>query len=269
MIAYPTIDPVLLEIGPLAIRWYSLSYLAGILLGFWYVTKLDREKPYVFNAKVREDIMLWAIVGVVLGGRIGYVLFYNGPYFLEHPGDALKLWEGGMSFHGGMLGVIFGLLLMTKYYALSYWRMMDRIACVTPIGLGLGRLANFVNGELYGRAADPSLPWAMIFPHDPAQIPRHPSQLYEALLEGVALFALLNLTYHFTKARKYPGMISGLFLVGYAVFRTTCEFFREPDVQLGFIIEQVTMGQILCLPMALAGLTIMAYGYRHPLRNHA
>lgn len=260
MLTYPNIDPVLLEIGPLAVRWYSLSYLAGILIGWRYLLALDTEK--LMNAKLREDIVLWAVCGVVLGGRIGYVLFYNGGYFLHNPLEALKIWEGGMSFHGGMLGVILAFYLMCRVHKISYWKLMDRVACVTPIGLFLGRIANFINGELYGRAASPDFPLAMVFPHDPLQLPRHPSQLYQAALEGLLLFVLLNLVFHYTKARKYPGVLSGLFLAGYAVTRSIAECFREPDAHLGFILGQVTMGQVLCLPMLAVGITLIAYGCR-------
>lgn len=260
MLTYPHIDPVLLEIGPLAIRWYSLSYLAGILIGWRYLLKLDTDK--LMSARLREDIVLWAVCGVVLGGRIGYVLFYNGGYFLQNPLEALKIWEGGMSFHGGMLGVIVAFYLMCRVHKISYWQLMDRVACVTPIGLFLGRIANFINGELYGRAASPDFPLAMVFPQDPEQLPRHPSQLYEAALEGLVLFLLLNLVFHYTNARRYPAVLSGLFLAGYAVARSLAEAFREPDAHLGFILGQVTMGQVLCLPMLAVGITLIAYGSR-------
>lgn len=262
MIPYPEIDPILLEVGPLAVRWYSLSYLVGILLGWWYLLKLDDgdTKP-IMPKKVREDLVLWAVVGVVIGGRLGYVLFYNLPFYLQNPSEALMVWQGGMSFHGGMLGLIVAFYLMCRNAKISYWAVMDRVACVAPIGLCLGRLANFINGELYGRATD--APWAMVFPHDPLGLPRHPSQLYQAALEGLALFILLNLAFHFTRIRHYKGATAGLFLVGYALFRSIAELFREPDVQLGFIVGQVTMGQILCIPMGLAGIALIAYARRN------
>lgn len=260
MITFPNIDPVLLEIGPLAIRWYSLSYLAGILGGWWYLLKLDYQTPHIMNIKVREDLVLWAIIGIVLGGRLGYVLFYNLPFYFDNPSAALKVWEGGMSFHGGMLGLIAAFYLLCRKQKTDFWAFMDRVACVAPIGLMLGRLANFVNGELYGRATD--VAWAMVFPHDPAQLPRHPSQLYQAALEGLSLFIILNLLFHFTRIRNVRGATSGAFLIGYALFRSIAEFFREPDTQLGFIVGQITMGQILCIPMALAGVAIILYARR-------
>lgn len=260
MLAYPDIDPVLLEVGPLAIRWYSLSYLAGILLGFWYLLRLDRGTPPVMNQTVRDDLMLWAIIGIVLGGRIGYVLFYNLPFYASDPLQALKIWQGGMSFHGGMLGFIFAMWVLCKRQGVSYWRLMDRLACVAPIGLCLGRLANFINGELYGRVTD--VPWAMIFPHDPDGLPRHPSQLYQAALEGALLFVCLSLAFHYTKLKDTPGRLSGLFLIGYGVFRAFAEFFREPDMQLGFLAGGLTMGQLLCIPM-------LGYGaYLYARRNN-
>ena len=268
MIAYPEIDPILFQVGPLAVRWYSLSYLAGVLFGWWYLLRLDKAapatpgQPPVMNQKIRDDIMLWAIFGIVLGGRIGYVLFYNLPYFAANPGEALMIWQGGMSFHGGLLGMILAIYLMSRRYGVRYWPLMDRVACVAPIGLCLGRLANFINGELYGRVTD--VPWAMIFPHDPDGMPRHPSQLYQAAGEGLLLFAILNLLFHFTNIRRYPAMTSGVFLIGYAFFRSFAEFFREPDVQLGFIVGDVTMGQILCIPMAMAGVALVIYARRNP-----
>jgi phosphatidylglycerol:prolipoprotein diacylglycerol transferase len=260
MIPYPHIDPVLVELGPIAIRWYSLSYLAGVMLGWWYLLKLDNGIPPLMNQKMRDDIMLWAILGIVLGGRLGYVLFYNLPYYIENPLDAFKVWQGGMSFHGGMVGLITAFYVMCRRAHVSYWQLMDRVACVAPIGLCLGRIANFINSELYGRASD--VPWAMIFPRDELGIPRHPSQLYQAALEGLSLFVILNLLFHFTKIRNYRGATCGLFLFGYGVFRSIAEIYREPDVQLGFIFGQVTMGQILCIPMALFGIALIIYARR-------
>ena len=260
MIPYPNIDPVLVQIGPLAIRWYSLSYLAGVMLGWWYLLRLDNTTPPLMNQKVRDDMMLWAILGIILGGRLGYVLFYNLPFYFEHPGDALKVWQGGMSFHGGMIGLITAFYVMCRKAKIDYWQFMDRVACVAPIGLCLGRIANFINGELYGRVTN--VPWAMIFPHDESGLPRHPSQLYQAALEGLSLFLILNLIFHFTRIRHFRGATCGLFLIGYAFFRSLAEIFREPDMQLGFIVGQVTMGQILCIPMALAGIALISYARR-------
>lgn len=250
MIPYPVIDPVLLEVGPFAIRWYSLSYIAGIILGWCYLVRINKLPIPAFPQKALDDIMIWVIFGIVLGGRVGYVLFYNLPYFADHPGDVLKLWQGGMSFHGGMIGTILAIYLLCRRHKIDFLPAMDRVAVVAPIGLMLGRLANFINGELYGRVSD--VPWAMIFPGDP--FARHPSQLYQAALEGLALLIILSIAVRFYSIRNRAGQLSGIFLMFYAMFRSFAELFREPDTQLGFIAGHVTMGQILCIPMFLLGL---------------
>ncbi len=255
LLSFPHIDPVLVQLGPLAIRWYSLAYIAGILGGCWWLGRVDAKtfSPLLNDAQ-REDVVVWAIVGIVLGGRIGYILFYNLSYFLEHPTDMIKLWEGGMSFHGGLLGVIISFMLFARKHKLHFFPLMDRIACVTPIGLFFGRLANFVNGELYGRISDVS--WAMIFPRG-GELPRHPSQLYEAFAEGILLFIFLNLLLKKTSA-YYTGMLCGAFLAGYGVCRFIIEYAREPDAQLGLLFSFISMGQILCLPMIAYGSWLMA-----------
>ncbi len=254
-IPYPNIDPVLVEFGPFAIRWYALAYIAGLLLGWRYCVSMARRPPKVLEPAQLDDFLVWVTLGVVLGGRIGYVLFYNLPYYSHHPIEALKIWTGGMSFHGGTIGVVLAMSLFTWLRKIDFLRLGDILVCAVPIGLFLGRLANFVNGELYGRPTD--VPWAMVFPADEARLPRHPSQLYEAALEGVALLVLLFVLQRFTRARDYRGYLSGVFLAGYAVARIVSEFFREPDRQLGYLAGGFTMGQILSVPVLIAGLWLI------------
>jgi phosphatidylglycerol:prolipoprotein diacylglycerol transferase len=251
VIPYPQIDPVLIEIGPLAIRWYALAYLAGLLLGWRYVHWLNRRPPQVMQPVQIDDLLLWITLGVVLGGRIGYVLFYNFGFYLEHPLRALEIWQGGMSFHGGMLGVVAAMVLFARRRQVALLPMADLLACATPIGLFFGRLANFINGELYGRPTD--VPWAMVFPNDPDRLPRHPSQLYEAALEGLVLFALLFWLARYCGLRARPGMATGIFLIGYALSRVAVELVRQPDAQLGLLSFGSTMGQQLSVPMVLFG----------------
>ncbi len=263
-IAFPDIDPIIFEIGPLAIRWYALSYVAGILLGWLYIAKLDRLEPKAFNQKAYDDFIVWAVLGVLLGGRIGYVLFYNFSYYLTNPIDIVKIWHGGMSFHGGIIGAITSLYLMCKKHKLNFLRVTDLVACAAPIGLFFGRLANFINAELWGRFASEDLPWAVIFPGE--TYPRHPSQLYESALEGAALFFILAYAAYRTKAQTRAGILSGIFLCGYALFRSFVEFFREPDIQIGYIMEFFTMGQILCLPMLLIGIYLISISKKNVVR---
>lgn len=268
-LAFPQIDPVLLQIGPLAIRWYSLAYIVGILGGWWYVRRLlPRTERLVghpaLSRKALEDVVVWIILGVVLGGRLGYVLFYQPAYYWEHPGQIFHVWEGGMSFHGGFLGVLVATWLFCKKHQFRFFRVIDLFACATPIGLLLGRLANFINGELYGRASD--VPWAVMFPSG-GMIPRHPSQLYEAALEGLVLFAVLAYFAWRTRALAMPRMMSGIFLMGYGLSRIIVEFFREPDEQLGFLFGGwMTMGMVLSLPMVALGLWLitLARGANRP-----
>ncbi len=260
-VAFPAFDATLIEIGPLAIRWYALAYVAGILFGWWYAVRLARSSPLAVERGVIDDLVLWATLGIVIGGRLGYVLFYNPGYFADHPLAAFALWQGGMSFHGGLLGVAAALVLHARRHRLPLLALADIIACVAPVGLLFGRLANFVNGELYGRAAD--VPWAVLFPADPST-PRHPSQLYEAALEGVVLFVLLRVAWSMPNVRRRPGFVTGLFLAGYAVARLAAEFFREPDAHLGFIAAGATMGQLLSLPVLAAGAALLWTASRRP-----
>jgi len=259
-IAFPEIDPVAIRLGPLAIRWYALAYIAGLLGGWWYARWLSRRTPYAMTPVQVDDLLMWATLGVVLGGRIGYVLFYKPAYFLSHPADILAVWQGGMSFHGGLLGVILAIVLFSRRNGLSIPAVGDVVACVVPIGLFFGRLANFINGELFGRAA-PDFPYAMVFPNG-GPIPRHPSQLYEAALEGLVLFVVLHLLWRIESVRQRPGVLIGLFLAGYGLARITAEFFREPDAHLGYLWAGATMGQLLSIPMVIAGLIVVMVAWR-------
>ncbi|HEV7873504.1 MAG TPA: prolipoprotein diacylglyceryl transferase [Enterovirga sp.] len=274
---FPAIDPVALQLGPFAIRWYALAYIAGIVGGWYYARRLAAA-PSLWGAVKRptlgdiDDLIVWIALGVVLGGRIGYVLFYNLGSYLSHPAEIFTIWRGGMSFHGGFLGTILAILLFARSRGLSGLAMLDVAAVATPIGLFTGRLANYVNGELWGRPA-PDVPWAIVFPYGGPE-PRHPSQLYEAFAEGILLFIVLALAVRRFGFRR-PGLIGGLFVFGYAVARIVCEFFREPDPQLGFLFGRqvdalgggITMGMLLSLPMALVGVAAMwiaARGWTRP-----
>lgn len=251
---FPIIDPVLVQVGPFAIRWYALAYITGILLGWWLARRLVARRPAVATTEQVDDFVTWAMLGIILGGRLGYVLFYRPGYYLTSPWETLYLWHGGMSFHGGALGVILALFLFARSRKLNVLSFADRIACVVPIGLFLGRLANFVNGELWGRVSD--VPWAMVFPGAGPE-PRHPSQLYQAGLEGLALFGVLMWLVSRPWMRARPGLLSGAFLAGYGVARIIGEFFRQPDAYLGFLFAGATMGQLLSLPMIAIGAWLM------------
>ena len=263
-LAFPNIDPVAVQLGPFAVRWYALAYVAGILLGWWVMIRLaalpGRDGQPLMPRGAVDDFVVWATLGIVLGGRIGYILFYDLPVFLAHPLSMLEIWHGGMSFHGGATGVVAAIWLFARRRKLSFVRVGDLVCVVVPIGLFFGRLANFVNGELWGRPAD--VPWAMVFPGG-GPLPRHPSQLYEATLEGLVLLVILALMVR-AGALKRPGLIVGSFACLYAVARSTCEFFREPDAQLGFLWGGATMGQLLSIPLFIAGLCFIAYALKHP-----
>jgi phosphatidylglycerol:prolipoprotein diacylglycerol transferase len=256
VLLFPQFDPVIVQIGPFGIRWYALAYIAGLVLGWRLLRYLVRQSPPVATPVQADDFLTWATLGVVLGGRLGYVLFYQPAVYLTHPGMILAVWEGGMSFHGGALGVAVAIVWFCRRNAIPLLGFADRVAVGVPIGLGLGRIANFVNGELLGRPAPEWLPWAMIFPNG-GPVPRHPSQLYEALLEGVALFLVMLALSRQERLRARFGWLTGAFLVGYGIARTMAEFFREPDVFLGYLVGGVTMGQLLCIPMLVAGIWLM------------
>lgn len=249
------IDPVALQIGPLAVRWYSLAYIAGILCALLFL-KYENHKRQIMSKQAYDDWLMWAVLSIIIGGRLGYVLFYNTFYFLANPLEIFAVWQGGMSFHGGLAGVIFGMWLFCRHYKIRYFALMDTLATIAPIGLFFGRIANFVNMELYGRATNSD--FGVIFP-GAGDFPRHPSQIYEAALEGILLFIILFSLGKFTRIREKTGAISGLFLIFYGFFRLIIENFREPDEQLGFLFEQVTMGQILSAPLILAGVVIFIY----------
>lgn len=252
-IPFPDINPVVFQWGWFAVRWYSLAYIFGILGAWWMARKMSEKSHSTFTVLKIDDFLIWATVGIILGGRLGYCLFYNLHYYLEFPWQILQVWQGGMSFHGGLLGVIIATLLFAKKKQISLLSMGDIVTCVAPIGLFLGRLANFANGELYGRVTH-SVPWAMIFPNAGSE-PRHPSQLYEAGLEGLFLFLILNLLWWFAPTiRNRRGLITGLFFILYGVGRFFLEYTREPDAHLGLVWHNFSMGQVLCLPMILLGI---------------
>jgi phosphatidylglycerol:prolipoprotein diacylglycerol transferase len=253
---FPRIDPVALALGPLKIRWYALAYLAGILLGWRYAITIVRRQVFRPNAEDIEEFMSWVVLGIILGGRIGYVLVYQTGMILSDPLEMLKLWHGGMSFHGGMTGLGLAMYIFARRRGIAFFALTDVVGCVTPIGLFFGRIANFINGELWGRVTD--VPWAMAFPGPRAgDLPRHPSQLYEAGLEGIALFCLMNGLRQVPAIRDRHGMLTGIFLVWYACSRILIECFREPDAQMGYYFGGVTMGQILSLPMIVLGLFLI------------
>ena len=254
-IPFPALDPVALQIGPLAIRWYALAYMAGLLIGWRYMRSVASWPPRVLDAKGVDDFLLWATFAIILGGRLGYVLFYQPVHFFQNPEDIVAVWKGGMSFHGGFLGMVLAIVIYARRLHVHALALGDRVACVVPIGLFFGRIANFINGELFGRPTDAS--WGVIFPGG-GPLPRHPSQLYEAALEGIVLFLVLLAASRIESVRARYGTLTGLFLCGYAIFRSTGELFREPDAHIGFLAGGVTMGQILSLPLLLAGLFLIA-----------
>ncbi|MEE7450800.1 prolipoprotein diacylglyceryl transferase [Methylobacterium radiotolerans] len=282
---FPAIDPVAIAIGPITIKWYALAYIAGLIGGWYYARRLVMadslwgvvKRPQVVDI---DDLVVWVALGVVLGGRIGYVLFYNLPMYIADPWEILAIRNGGMSFHGGFIGAILAFVLFARGKGLNAYTLLDIGAVVVPIGLFFGRIANFVNGELWGRAA-PDFPYAIVFPSG-GPLPRHPSQLYEAATEGLLLFIVMAISVRRFGFRK-PGLLGGIFVLGYALARTFCEFFREPDRQLGFLFGDhlgpmgggVTMGMLLCVPMMIVGLTYIVLAAtgrtrpRHPVETPA
>jgi phosphatidylglycerol:prolipoprotein diacylglycerol transferase len=261
LLSFPQIDPVAFSLGPLKVHWYALAYVAGLVFAGWYIKRLVTT-PRLWNGRTPtmtppqvDDMFIWFTLGVVAGGRLGYVLFYKPLDYLAAPLDILKVWDGGMSFHGGFLGVVVACILYGRKISQGLDRMLDLGAAATPIGLGLGRLANFINGELYGRQTD--MPWAMIFPGDPSGLPRHPSQLYEAALEGGLLFVLVRIATHRYRALAHPGRASGIYALSYALMRVFSEFFREPDAHIGYWAGGLTLGMILSLPLAGIGVWLL------------
>lgn len=269
VLPFPDIDPVIVQLGPLAVHWYGLAYVFGIIFAWWYAkrlvsnVKLWPEGALPIKPHNIDDFVVWAAVGVVLGGRIGYVLFYDLPRYIANPTDIFAVWEGGMSFHGGILGTILAMVLFARSRNIRPWSLFDVVAAGVPVGLGLGRLANFINSELWGRVSD--VPWAVEFPTG-GPFPRHPSQLYEGLLEGVLLFLVLRILTHASLKLQRPGFVCGAFVAGYGLSRIFVEFFREPDQHIGYIGGGwLTMGMILSVPMVLIGAWAMATA--RPLQN--
>ncbi|GLR77108.1 prolipoprotein diacylglyceryl transferase [Aliivibrio sifiae] len=258
-LTFPNIDPILFQIGPLAVRWYGLMYLFGFMFALWLANKRADKPNSGWTRDQVSDLLFAGFLGVVIGGRIGYVLFYNFGYFLDNPLYLFEVWTGGMSFHGGLLGVISAMLWYGYKNNRSFFTIADFVAPLVPFGLGAGRLGNFMNGELWGRVTD--VPWAMVFPTG-GPFPRHPSQLYEFALEGVVLFFILN---WFIRKPRPLGAVSGLFLFGYGSFRFLVEYVRQPDAQLGLFGDWISMGQILSLPMVIGGLLMMLWAFKRNL----
>ncbi len=248
MLTFPQFDPILFQIGPLAVRWYGLMYLGGFLLGSFWISRLARGRNLDLNKDRLSDLIFYAVLGVILGGRLGYVVFYNGAFFLDNPLKIFAVWEGGMSFHGGLLGVVVAMLIFCRKFKYPPLTLGDLVVAAAPIGLGLGRLGNFINAELWGRTTD--LPWGMVFPYA-GDLPRHPSQLYEMLLEGVVLFVWIWILH---RLKTKDGVPFFNFFLFYGLFRFLVEFVREPDAHLGYLWGGATMGQLLSLPMILFGL---------------
>jgi phosphatidylglycerol:prolipoprotein diacylglycerol transferase len=268
---FPEISPVIVSIGPVAIHWYGLGYVLGILFGWWYSKRLLRQPALWRDGSAPmqpediDDFLIWAAIGIVAGGRLGYVLFYEPARYLANPLDALAIWQGGMSFHGGLAGTILAMALFARSRGIRVWSLFDVVAAGVPVGIGLVRCTNFINSELWGRVTE--LPWAVVFPNG-GPLPRHPSQIYEALLEGLLLFLVLRLASHAAGKLRTPGFISGLFLSGYGLARIFVEFFREPDAHIGYLAGGwLTMGMLLSLPMVLIGIWAMARsGRQAPMR---
>ncbi len=252
---FPMIDPVLIEIGPFAIRWYALAYIFGIFGGIFYMKYLNKASSAIMTPKQLDDFLIWVLFGVIIGGRLGYVIFYNPIFYINNPYEIIMTWKGGMSFHGGLIGVSLVIILYSYKLQINKWFLSDLVSCAVPIGIFLGRTANFINGELYGRIAL-NIKWAIVFPNA-GPLPRHPSQLYEAALEGVLLFLIMYFFWRNKKIRNNHGLLTGIFCILYALFRSFCEYFREPDAHLGFLFYQITMGQLLSILLLLFGCLVM------------
>ncbi|MDQ5898107.1 MAG: phosphatidylglycerol---prolipoprotein diacylglyceryl transferase [Pseudomonadota bacterium] len=271
MLIHPQFDPVALALGPVQVHWYGLTYLAAFGLFYWLATRRILQPVYAargWTPREVEDLLFYGIVGVILGGRLGYVLFYKPAHYLAHPMEVFAVWKGGMAFHGGLLGVIAAMAVFAWVRKRGFLEVTDLVAPCVPTGLACGRVGNFINGELWGRAADASLPWAMVFPQSGTDLPRHPSQVYQFLMEGLLLFVILWLygrsrgAHHRADGTGVWGRVSGLFLVGYGLFRFIAEYFREPDSFLGLLALNLSMGQWLCVPMMVAGALIWAWAGR-------
>jgi len=259
MLTHPQFDPVAIALGPIQIHWYGLTYLVAFGL-FLFLAVRRARLPWFAEAgwtrRDAEDLLFWGVLGVIVGGRVGYAIFYKPDQYLANPLEILMVWKGGMSFHGGLVGVIVALLLFARKLKRPFLQVADLVAPCVPTGLANGRIGNYINGELWGRAADPSLPWAMVFPQAGDGIARHPSQLYQFALEGLLLFALL---WWYGSTRRHTGQVAAAFLVGYGIFRFIAEYFREPDSFLGLLAGGMSMGQWLCLPMIAAGAALWVW----------
>ncbi len=260
-LTYPEISPIMLQIGPLAIRWYSMAYLFGIVFGWLLIRHYVKKYGLSLSSAQLEDFVFYMTLGIILGGRVGYVLFYGEKVFQDNWLEVFAIWKGGMSFHGGALGVILAMALFARKYRFSFLQLADLVVLVAPIGLFLGRIANFVNDELWGRVTD--VPWAVRFPSG-GFLPRHPSQLYEAFFEGICLFFILNLLWKKECVRKHSGTVSALFVLLYGLFRILMEQFREPDAHMGFFFGGFTMGQLLSVPLILLGIAVLIFVWRRP-----
>ena len=264
-IAFPIIDPVLIEIGPFVIRWYALAYIFGIFGGILYMKKLNNKHLSLMTDRQVDDFLVWSLIGIIAGGRLGYIFFYNPIFYLNNPTEIFMTWKGGMSFHGGLIGVTIAIIIYSYKIRVNKWYVADLVSCAVPIGLFLGRIANFINAELYGRVAL-NLKWAVVFPNA-GLLPRHPSQLYEAVLEGIFLFVMMYLLWRNKKIRDSSGLLTGIFCVSYSLIRSFCELFREPDNHLGFIFNSLTMGQILCLFLFIFGVYVIGKAINKNERN--
>jgi phosphatidylglycerol---prolipoprotein diacylglyceryl transferase len=259
MLVHPQFDPIALKLGPIAIHWYGITYLVAFGLFLWLAALRVKQPQFAQRGWTRrdvEDLLFYGVLGVVIGGRLGYVLFYKPGYYAAHPLEIFAVWKGGMSFHGGLLGVLGAMALFGRLRGRRFLEVTDLIAPCVPTGLASGRIGNFINGELWGRAADASVPWAMIFPQSGSNVPRHPSQLYQFALEGILLFVLLWI---YARRPRKLGEVSGAFLIGYGMFRFIAEYFREPDSFLGLLALNMSMGQWLCVPMVIAGIALWTW----------
>ena len=266
MLVHPQFDPIALKLGPIAIHWYGITYLVAFGLFLWLASVRVRQPQFADRGWTRrdvEDMLFYGVLGVVIGGRLGYVLFYKPTYYAANALEIFAVWKGGMSFHGGLLGVLVAMAVFGRVRRRHFLDITDLIAPCVPTGLASGRIGNFINGELWGREADASLPWAMIFPQSGSNMPRHPSQIYQFLLEGLLLFVLLWL---YARKPRRLGEVSGAFLIGYGVFRFIAEYFREPDSFLGLLALNMSMGQWLCVPMVLAGIGLWTWAHRREMQ---
>lgn len=253
---YPQIDPVFVSLGPIDIRWYAIAYVVGILLGVSYMKILAKKARMVkLDQGFVQDFIVAAVLGIIIGGRIGFILIYHPLYYLNNPIEIFTTWGRGMSFHGGLIGFFIAVIVICRRYKINFWLVLDLAACAAPIGIFLGRIANFINGELFGRITNHHVPWAMIFPNGGPFL-RHPSQIYEALTEGLLLFIIMNLLFLLLKCYKKPMLLSGLFAIFYGVFRIFSECFRDPDSQIGYIFSHFTMGQLLSIVLIMAGIFV-------------